>query len=80
MKYLAGWRAVIWSVASGCFDLVWRCYRVTLSETAEFHCPCDLRLPFLYVPDFKHRLQKILFVEKKKMIGWKIDFFKLRIF
>ena len=35
MEYLAGWWAVIWSAASSCFDLVWRCSRVTLSATAE---------------------------------------------
>ena len=30
MEYLDGCRAVIWSAASGCFDLVGRCCRVTL--------------------------------------------------
>ena len=39
MEYLAGWRAVIWSAASGYFDLVWRCYRVTLSATAAIQLP-----------------------------------------
>ena len=35
-----------------------------LSDGRRFNCPCELRLPYLYVPDFKHRPQKILFVEK----------------
>ena len=73
MKYLAGWRgrvtlrrqavALIWS------DVVvgWRSGRPT-SQMAY-----DLYLAYLYLPNFKHRLQKILLVEK--MIGWKIDFF-----
>ena len=36
MKYMSCWLAVIWSAASGCFDLVWRCYRVTLSAMTRF--------------------------------------------
>ena len=65
MKYLASWQAFIWSAASGCFDLVWRCCRVkALSHGWRFNCPCDLPLPYLCVSDFKHWLQKILFVEK----------------
>ena len=30
MKYLAGWRGVVSSATSGCFDLVGPCYRLTL--------------------------------------------------
>ena len=44
-----------------------------LSDGWQFNCSCDLRLPYLYIPDFKHRLQKTLLW--KKMIGWKIDLF-----
>ena len=40
MEYLAGWRAVIWSAASCCCDLVWRCCRVTLSPTADDSTAC----------------------------------------
>ena len=36
-----------------------------LSDGWQFSCPCDLCLPYLYVPDFKHWLQKMLFGEKK---------------
>ena len=31
MKYLGGLRGVVYSATSGCFDLVGRCYQVTLS-------------------------------------------------
>ena len=61
MKYLAGWQVggewLLWSdltVLSG----------DALSDGWRFHCPCDLRLPYLCVPNFNHQLQKILFVEK----------------
>ena len=66
--YLVGSKQLLWSgltVLSG--DV--------LSDGRRFNCPCDLRLPYLYLPDLKHRLQKIQFVKKKKMIGWKIDLF-----
>ena len=66
MEYLASWRAVIWSGANSCFDLVWQCCQVALSAMAGgFNCPCDFHLPYLYIPDFKHQLQKTLFVGKK---------------
>ena len=48
MKYLASWQVFIW-------------LGDTLSDSWWFNCQCDLRLPYLYVPDFK---KKILFVEK----------------
>ena len=35
MEYLVSWWAVIWSAASGCFDLVRWCCRVMLSTMAE---------------------------------------------
>ena len=40
MEYLAGWRKVICSAASGCFELVWRCCRVTLSATTGDSTAC----------------------------------------
>ena len=64
MKYLAGWRGVVYSATSGCFDLVGRCYRVTLSGRPAIQLVCDLCLAYLCVPDFKHRPQKIQLVEK----------------
>ncbi len=45
-----------------------------LSDGRRFHCPRELRSPYLYVPDFIHRLQKILFVEKKSLVE-KVTFF-----
>ena len=64
MKYLAGWRGVVYSATSGCFDLVVRCYRVTLCGRPDIQLACGFCLAYLYVPNFKHRLQKILLVEK----------------
>ena len=64
MKYLASWWGVVYSAMSGCFDLVGRCYRVTLSGWPAIQLVCALCLAYLCVPDFKHRLQKILLVEK----------------
>ena len=64
MKYLTGWWEGIYSVTSGCFDHVGRCCRVTLSGQPVIQLACDLWLAYLCVPDFKHRLQKILLVEK----------------
>ena len=64
MKYLAGWRGGVYSATSGCFDLVGRCYRVTLSGRPAIQLAYDLCLPYLCVPDFKHPLQKMLLVEK----------------
>ena len=71
--YLVGDKQLLWSgltVLSG----------DALSDSRRFDCSCDLRLPYPYIPDFKHRLQKTLFVGK--IIGWKIDLFilLLRIF
>ena len=54
MKYLAGWPG---GYLFGDERLLW-----------SFNCLCDLCLAYLYVPDFKHRLQKILFVEKKWLV------------
>ena len=65
--YLVGGKRLLWSgltVLSG----------DALSDGWEFNYLCDRHLPYLYVPDFKHWLQKILFVEKK-LISWKIDLF-----
>ena len=64
MKYLAGWQRVIYSATSGCFDLVGRCFRETLSGRPAIQLARYLFLAYSYVPDFKHRLQKILLVEK----------------
>ena len=79
MKYLAGWRVVIWSAVNLVWPMAWRCCWVTLSamvvdSTAHVTSACPI-----HIPNFKHRPQKILFAKKKKkkkkMIGWKIDLF-----
>ena len=64
MKYLAGWQRVVYSATSSCFDLVGRFCRVTLLRRLSIQQACDLCLAYLYVPNFKHQLQKILLVEK----------------
>ena len=64
MKYLGGWREVVYLATRGCFDLVGRCYRVTLSGQLVIQLAGDLCLVYLCVPDFKHQLQKMLLVEK----------------
>ena len=64
--YLVGGKRLLWSgltVLSG----------DALSDVCGFNCLCDLRLPWLYIPDFKHQLQKTLFVEKNDWL--KIDLF-----
>ena len=40
----------------------------TFSDGWGFICLCDLHLPYLYIPDFKHQLQKTQFVEKKWLV------------
>ena len=43
MKYLAGWwEGVVYSAMSGCFDLVGRCYQVTLSGRSVIQLAGDL--------------------------------------
>ena len=64
MKYLASCSGVC-SATSSCFDLVGWCCWVTLFGRPAIHMACDLCLAYLYVPNFKHLLQKILLVEKK---------------
>ena len=64
MKYLASWWWVVYLVTSGCFDLVGRCCRMTPLGQPAIQLACNLCLAYLYVPNFKHRLQKILLVEK----------------
>ena len=64
MKYLAGWRGVVYSATSSCFDLVGWCCQATLSGQPAIQLECDLCLTYSCVPDFKHQLQKILLVEK----------------
>ena len=56
MKYLAGWQGGVYSATSSCFDLVGRCYRVTLSGRPTIQLAYDLCLAYLCVLDFKHRL------------------------
>ena len=66
MEYLAGGKRLLWSgqtVLSG----------DTLSDGRQFNCSCDFHLPYLYIPDIKHRLQKTLFVGKN-------DWLKNRLF
>ena len=63
MKYLVGWwKGAVYSATSGCC-------RVALLRQPAIQLACELFLAYLYVPNFKHRLQKILLMEKK-MIGW----------
>ena len=64
MKYLASWQGVVYSATSGYFDLVGWCYQVTLSGRPTIQLAGDLCLAYLCVLDFKHRLQKMLLVEK----------------
>ena len=66
MKYLAGWRVVIWSAVNLVWPMAWRCCWVTLSamvvdSTAHVTSACPI-----HIPNFKHRPQKILFAKKKK--------------
>ena len=61
MKYLASWR---WGCLFGDFDLVGRYYLVTLSGRPAIQLACDLCLAYLCVPNLKHRLQKMLLMEK----------------
>ena len=80
MKYLAGGQAFIWSAASGCFDLVWRCCRVTLSATAEDFTACETSTSPIYVFSTSNTGSR-KYYSLKKMIDWKIDLFLwLRIF
>ena len=62
MEYLAGSRGVVYSATSGCFGLVGRCCQVTFSGRPRIQLACDLCVAYLYVPNFKRRLQKILLV------------------
>ena len=73
MKYLAGWLAFIWSAASNCFDLVWRCCWVTLSATAESTARVTSACPIYVFPTSNTGSRK--YYLWKKMIGWKIDLF-----
>ena len=53
--YLVGGKRLLWSgltVLSG----------DTLNDSWEFNSSCDLRLPYLHIPNFKHR--ETLFVKK----------------
>ena len=68
MKYLASWRGGVYSATSSCFDLVGRCCRVMLLGQHVIQLACDLCLAYLYFPNFKHQLQKILLVEKKWLV------------
>ena len=57
-SYLVSGKQLLWSdlmVLSG----------DALSDGCGFNYSCDLHLPYLYIPDFKHQLQKLLFLEKK---------------
>ena len=75
MKYLAGWWGIVYLVTSGCFDLVGRCCWVTLSGWRAIQLVCDLCLAYSYPPNFKHRLQKILLVEKNDWLKNRRFFF-----
>ena len=56
-SYLVGGEQLLWSGLTVLLN-------DALSDDRGFNYSCDLHLPYLYIPDFKHRLQKILFVEK----------------
>ena len=58
MKYLAGWRGVVYSAANGCFDLVRRCCRVTLSGRPAIQLACDHRFPTSNTGSRKYYLWK----------------------
>ena len=73
MKYLASWQGVVHSAMSSYFDLVGRCYQVTLLGRPAIQMACDHCLAYLCVPGFKHRLQKCY--------SWKkYDWLKNRLF
>ena len=64
LKYLAGWRG---GRLFGDKRFLWSSRTVLSGDalrTAAIQLTCDLCLAYLYVPNFKHRLQKILLVEK----------------
>ena len=66
MNEISSWLTGVYLVGGG--RLLWSSLTVLLSDALSdgrgFNCLCDLRLLYLCVPDFKHQLQKILFVEK----------------
>ena len=75
MKYLAGWRAVNWSAANGCFDLVWRYCRVTLSATDGYSTTRVTPACPIYMFPTSNTGSRKYYLWKKKMIGWNIPFF-----
>ena len=65
MKYLASWWW--WQCLFSNKRLLWSGRTVLLGDalwTAAIQLVCDLCLAYLYLPNFKHRLQKIILVEK----------------
>ena len=75
MKYLTGWQAFIWSVASGCFDLVWWCCWWRSQWWLEIQLPVWLPLALFMCSRLQTLAPKNTICGKKKTIGWKIDLF-----
>ena len=68
MKYLAGW--------GGClFSNKWLLWSGWTVGWPAIQLLCDLGLAYLCVPDFKHRLHKILLVEKNDWLKNKPFFY-----
>ena len=74
MKYLAGWREVIYSATSGCFDLVGWCCRVTLLARSAIQQPVWPRLGLFICSQLQTSTLENTTC-RKQVIGWKIDFF-----
>ena len=71
---MAGWRGIVYSATSGCFDLVGWCCQVTLSVTVGDSTACvTSACPIYMFPTSNTGSRK--YYLWKKMIGWKIDLF-----
>ena len=75
MKYLADRQAFIWSAASGCFDLVWRCCQVTVSVTDRDSTDSVTSAYSIYMLPTSNNGSRKYYLWKK--ISWKIDLFFL---
>ena len=75
MKYLAGWQAFIWSAVGGCFDLVWRCCRVTLSATDGYSTAHVTSACPIYMFPTSNTGSRKYYLRKKKWLVEKYTFF-----
>ena len=71
MKYLAGWRGIVYSVTSGCFDLVLSGDALRTADDSTRVWP----LFFLFMCSRFQTPAPENATRGKNMIGWKIDFF-----